>query len=241
MTNKKTVLQKGDKIVLEHMDDIQPIPDSTPCTVDYIDNTGQIHVKEHRIAIAPDVDQWQVIPDETDVRVANIKCPDIANGPGCRVSVFVSGCPLHCKDCFNEAAWDYSVGDSINKQMIERILSMMDHPYIDGLTVLGGEPMAPKNVEGTSTLVLNTRLKYPKKTIWIYSGYTYDALLRRSRKEKHIKFVLDNADVLVDGPFVTEKKNITLRFRGSENQRLIDLRTTKTTGCVTLVDDATFA
>ena len=173
------------------------------------------------------------------MNISVIKCPDISNGPGCRVAVFVSGCPIHCKECFNKAIWDYHAGQYMDDKLIDHITDLMSYDYIEGFTLLGGEPMAPLNVDGTARLIHAIREAYPDKSIWVYSGYTYDELNRR--KSEYVRYVLDTADVLVDGPFVSEKHDITLKFRGSSNQRIIDLRETQKEKRLVLVDDSTFA
>lgn len=145
-----------------------------------------------------------------------IKKTDIANGEGVRVSLFVSGCRHHCKGCFNQEAWDFSYGQAFTYDTINEILDAMDHPYIKGLSILGGEPLDPANIQWVETLIFCVRSKFgADKDIWVYTGYTYEEV-----KDLDL---LHWVDVLVDGPFIEEQKDISLRFRGSRNQRIIRL------------------
>lgn len=156
---------------------------------------------------------------------ANIKYDDIANGPGVRTSLFVSGCTHACKGCFNEMAWDFQYGKAFTEDTIEEILQSMSQDYISGLTILGGEPMEKVNQKGILPLVTEFKKRYPDKSLWIYSGYTFDKDLvpgGRAYCEETEK-VLDLCDVIVDGEFVESLYDITLRFRGSSNQRIIDV------------------
>lgn len=173
------------------------------------------------------------------MNISVIKCPDIANGPGCRVAVFVSGCPIHCNGCFNREVWDYNAGQYMDNKLIDHIKDLMSHDYIEGFTLLGGEPMAPLNVEDSAQLIHAIKETYPDKSIWVYSGYTYDELEKRNSDA--VNHILDLADVLVDGPFDEAKKDITLKFRGSSNQRIIDLPKTRKEKHIVLMDDSTFA
>ena len=168
---------------------------------------------------------------------ADIKVMDIADGPGIRVSLFVSGCDHHCKGCFNSEAWDYNYGKLFRADDEAKILNLLEPDYIDGLTVLGGEPFAPKNVDKVYDFCSRVRNLYKdKKTIWIYSGYTFDQIWRNYCGLSGIK-LLKTADVLVDGKFIQELHNDALRFRGSSNQRVIDLKKTMNNiGLSSLVD-----
>ncbi len=156
---------------------------------------------------------------------AEIKNCDIANGPGVRISLFVSGCTHHCKGCFNEVAWDFHYGSPFTQETIDKILEMMKPGYIRGLTLLGGEPFEPQNQEPIVELLRQIKQKMPDKSIWAFSGYLFDRdiLSGRLGDWKITREYLSYLDVLVDGPFVEEKKNLSLRFRGSENQRIIDV------------------
>ena len=156
-----------------------------------------------------------------------IKKTDIANGDGVRVSLFVSGCRRHCKGCFNSQTWDFCYGTPFTDKTEEEILSALEPSYIAGLTILGGEPFEQENQEVLSEFLAKVKNAYPNKTIWCYTGYVYDEDILPENRQKHCKFtkkMLENIDTLVDGPFIEEKKNIMLQFRGSENQRIINLK-----------------
>ncbi len=159
---------------------------------------------------------------------AEIKKFDIANGLGVRVSLFVSGCRHHCKNCFNEATWDFCYGKPFDKAAEKEILDALAPDYIGGFSLLGGEPFEPENQEQLAALLSAIKEKYPAKDIWCYSGFTLDKeLLGNSRAHtEHTLELLKNIDVLVDGRFVEELKDISLKFRGSSNQRLIDVKKT---------------
>jgi len=152
---------------------------------------------------------------------ATIKTHDIANGPGVRVSLFVSGCTHRCKDCFNQEAWDFDYGDVFDQTVMDRILELLAPGYIKGITYLGGEPLDPRNQAGLLDLSRQIRARYPEKSIWCFTGYVWEKL---PQVENVTEELISYFDVLVDGPFVAEKKNLNLRFRGSENQRLIDVK-----------------
>ena len=156
---------------------------------------------------------------------AEIKNLDIANGPGLRVSLFVTGCTHHCKGCFNEETWNFKYGEPFTEKTEEQILKLLEPSYVSGLTVLGGEPMEYVNQKELLPFLKKVKENYPKKTIWCYTGYVYekDLLGRMIPKWKITKEILELIDVLVDGPFIEEQKDITLLFRGSANQRLIDV------------------
>ena len=162
---------------------------------------------------------------------------DIANGPGCRTSLFVSGCTHHCPGCFNEIAWDFNYGKPFTKAIEDQLILESQPPYIDGFTFLGGEPMEAVNQAALLPFMERIRKELPKKTIWIYSGYTYEELTDPGNSRCHgddTDHILALADVLVDGRFVEAKKDITLRFRGSANQRVIDLQETRKSGRIIL-------
>ena len=166
---------------------------------------------------------------------ASIKPWDIANGPGVRVSLFVSGCTHHCKDCFNPETWDFDYGEPFDEAVEEKILALMAKPYIRGITYLGGEPFDARNQAGLLELTQLLRARMPEKSIWAFTGYVYDRNLPRVAGVTDA--LLAELDVLVDGPFIAERKNLSLRFRGSENQRLIDMPQTLKTGAVVLWDE----
>lgn len=167
---------------------------------------------------------------------ATIKNCDIANGPGVRVSLFVSGCTHRCKGCFNEVAWDFDYGEPFTQNTIDRIIEMLRPSYIRGLTLLGGEPFEPQNQEAVVTLLRQIKRELPEKSIWAFSGYLFDKDILSGRLGDTGEY-LSYLDVLVDGPFVEAKKNLSLRFRGSENQRLIDVQASLTAGEIVLWQD----
>ena len=156
---------------------------------------------------------------------ATIKNNDIANGPGVRVSLFVSGCTHHCKGCFNEVAWDFDYGQPFTQETIDSILAMLKPNFVKGITLLGGEPFEPQNQPALVDLLRQIKAKYPDKSIWAFSGYLFDKdILPGKLGDPEItREFVSYLDVLVDGRFVMEKKDLTLRFRGSSNQRLIDV------------------
>lgn len=167
---------------------------------------------------------------------ADIKQYDIANGPGIRTSLFVSGCTHACKGCFNYVAWDFAYGDAFTKNEEDRIINALEPSYIAGFTVLGGEPMEYVNQEGLLPLLKRVRETYPNKTIWCYSGYLFDRDIVGRMCEEHpeTRELLSYIDVLVDGEFVEELKSLNLRFRGSSNQRIIKVKESLETGEVVL-------
>ena len=167
-----------------------------------------------------------------------IKNRDIANGPGVRVVLFVSGCRHHCKGCFQPETWNFEYGRPFTQETVDHILALMKPSYIAGITLLGGEPMEPENQGALLDLMQQIKAAYPEKNIWCFSGYHYEDLMAgKIGSGETVRKMLALADVLVDGPFIQEKKNLRLRFRGSENQRLIDLRKTEANGCVTFWTD----
>ena len=155
---------------------------------------------------------------------ATIKNCDIANGPGVRVSLFVSGCTHRCKGCFNEVAWDFEYGEAFTEETVNSILEMLKPDYIRGLTLLGGEPFDPRNQGEIVKLLRRIKETYPNKSIWAFSGYLFEQITSGKLGDWEItREYLSYLDVLVDGPFIEEKKNLNLQFRGSENQRLINV------------------
>ena len=144
-----------------------------------------------------------------------IRKMDISNGPGVRVSIFMQGCEFHCKNCFNPETWDFKKGKEFTDKTIERVLKLADKEYIQGLSILGGEPMHPKNIDNTLKLVKVFKEKYPEKDIWVWSGFLFDNL-----KDKE---VLKYINVLVDGQYKDELHDFRLKYRGSSNQRVIDV------------------
>ena len=170
---------------------------------------------------------------------ATIKNCDIANGPGVRVSLFVSGCTHRCKGCFNEIAWDFDYGQPFTQQTIDQILDMLKPPYIKGITLLGGEPFEPQNQSALVDLLRQIKTVYPEKSIWAYSGYLFDRdILPGKLGDPAItRAFLQYLDVLVDGPFILAQKNLGLRFRGSTNQRIIHIPASLEKGEVVLWED----
>ena len=170
---------------------------------------------------------------------AAIKNCDIANGPGIRVSLFVSGCTHRCPGCFNEVAWDFDYGQPFDQGTIDHILELMKPGHIKGLTILGGEPFEPQNQGPVLELLRQVKKAYPEKSIWAFSGYLFDRdiLARRLGPWEVTEEYLSYLDVLVDGPFVQAKKNLSLRFRGSENQRLINVPESLARGEIVLWED----
>ena len=167
---------------------------------------------------------------------ATIKNCDIANGPGVRVSLFVSGCTHRCPGCFNEVAWDFDYGQPFTEETIASIIEMLRPSYIKGLTLLGGEPFEPRNQADVVKLLRRIREELPEKSIWAFSGYLFEKDMLSGRIGDLSEY-LSYLDVLVDGPFVQEKKNLSLRFRGSENQRIIDVKASLAAGETILWDD----
>ena len=169
---------------------------------------------------------------------ATIKYCDIANGTGVRTSLFVSGCRRHCPECFNAVAWDFGYGLPFDKAVRNEILGSLAPDYIDGLSLLGGEPFEPENQPEVLALCRAVREKFPEKTIWCYSGYTLetDILAGRLGPKDITMELLGQLNVLVDGEFHLEEKDPSLRFRGSRNQRIIDVKKTLETGETVLWD-----
>ena len=162
------------------------------------------------------------------MKYAKIKKCDVANGPGVRVTLFVSGCNHHCKNCFNKEAWDFNYGDDFTQKEEQEIIDNLKPSYITGLTLLGGEPFEQVNQEGLVPLIKKVKATYPDKEIWCYTGFTFDKqildqMIKQENRET-TKQMIDNIDYIVDGKFVDELKDPKLRFRGSSNQRIIDVK-----------------
>lgn len=155
-----------------------------------------------------------------------IKNCDVANGVGVRVSLFVSGCTNRCKNCFQPQTWDFNYGEEFTPEVEDSIIEMLSKSYIAGLTVLGGEPFEPENQRALLPFLKKVKERYPEKNIWAYTGFTFEELLTDGSHPscEVTRDVLALVDTLVDGRFVEEKKNITLKFRGSENQRILDVK-----------------
>ena len=160
---------------------------------------------------------------------AEIKTNDIANGEGVRTSLFVSGCRHHCKNCFNDIAWDFGYGELFTEETMEKIFDSIDHPWINGVTLLGGEPFEPENQRVLVPFLVMLREKFPDKTVWCYTGFTIEQILGKSEPKSRAAIDVSNEmlsliDVLVDGPYVESLHDISLKFRGSSNQRVIDMK-----------------
>lgn len=165
----------------------------------------------------------------------NIKTYSIENGTGVRVSLFVSGCRHRCKDCFNPETWDFAYGKPFTEEVEDEIIHAMKPDYMAGLTLLGGDPTEPENQADLLPLLRRIRKELPGKTVWVYSGYLYEDFLPGGKvycdaTEEYLSL----CDIMVDGPFILEKKDISLKFRGSSNQRIIDLPQTIASGKVVL-------
>lgn len=157
---------------------------------------------------------------------ATIKKFDIANGPGVRVSLFVSGCRHKCKNCFNSEAWDFSYGEPFTKDTLDEILEAINKDHIEGFSLLGGEPFEPENQECVRDILRTIKQKYPQKSVWCYTGFLFDSQLFAGKvgNPQTVKDILEHIDVLVDGKYVEELKRLDLLFRGSSNQRIIDVK-----------------
>ncbi len=167
---------------------------------------------------------------------AEIKNCDIANGPGVRVTLFVSGCSHHCEGCFNEETWDFQYGEPFTQEVADSILEMLAPDYIAGLTLLGGEPLEPGNRKALLPLLRAVKEKYPGKDIWCYTGYLFerDILEKFCAQWEGMKEFLSYLDVIVDGEFILEQKDISLQFKGSRNQRIIRVQESMRRGKIVL-------
>lgn len=163
---------------------------------------------------------------------ADIKKIDVANGEGVRVSVFVSGCNHHCKGCFNQCAWDFNYGKKFTEKEEQQIIDYMNHDYISGLSLLGGEPLEPRNQEGLLSLVKKVKEKFPNKNIWCYTGFDFekDVVGKMAKDNETTRELLKYIDVIVDGKFEEDKKDLKLQFRGSSNQKIVDVKKSLQTG-----------
>ena len=169
-----------------------------------------------------------------------IKTNDVANGPGVRLSLFVSGCRNHCKGCFNPETWDFNYGEVFSVDTLDNIIKELGKPQYQGLTILGGDPLEPENIICVANICDEFKKAYPNKDIWLYTGYTieerYKYLKEMAELDSYngwlrlqglIYILRDYVDVVVDGPFIEEQKNLSLKFRGSKNQRIIDMNKTR--------------
>ncbi len=168
---------------------------------------------------------------------ASIREMDISNGESIGVALFVQGCHFHCKNCFNSETWDFNGGKEWTEDIKNKFLKLIDKPYINRISILGGEPLADENVENVLKLVNEIRISFPNKNIWIYSGYTFEEmqLLSKGLDQESMRFnkynkmrqdILKSCDVLIDGRYIDSERDITLKWRGSKNQRVIDLKKT---------------
>ena len=156
-----------------------------------------------------------------------IRKMDISNGPGVRVSIFMQGCSFHCKNCFNQETWDFEGGQEFTDDTINKVLELCNKPEVKGLSILGGEPMHPTNIDGTTKLAKAFKEKYPEKTIWTWTGFKYEDI-----KDKD---VFNYIDVLIDGQYKDELHDPTLKWKGSSNQRVIDIKESKKENKICLV------
>ena len=163
------------------------------------------------------------------MRYNKIRKMDISNGPGVRVSIFMQGCHFHCKDCFNEEAWDFNGGKEYTDETINRVLELCEKEYIVGLSILGGEPMHPKNIKGTTKLAKAFKERYPDKNLWIWTGFLFEDIKQNE--------VFNYIDTLVDGQFKTELFDPRLKWKGSSNQRVIDVKKSLKNNKVILLEE----
>ncbi|MGN0457755.1 MAG: anaerobic ribonucleoside-triphosphate reductase activating protein [Eubacterium sp.] len=176
------------------------------------------------------------------MNISEIKTNDIANGEGVRTSVFVSGCRHHCKNCFNEVTWDFGYGELFTEETMKKIFDSVEPYWINGLSLLGGEPFEPENQKALLPFLVMFREKFPNKDVWCYTGFTIEQILGKTEPKSRAATeiapeMLSLIDVLVDGPYVEELHNITLKFRGSSNQRVIDIKKSIKQGKIVLYLD----
>lgn len=164
------------------------------------------------------------------MRYNKIRKMDISNGPGVRVSIFMQGCAFHCKNCFNRETWNFKLGKEFTSDTINKVLDLANKDYIVGLSILGGEPMHPLNIEGTTELAKAFKEKYPNKSVWVWSGFLFD-------KDLKDKEVLNYIDVLIDGQYKDELHDFRLKWCGSTNQRVIDVKKSLKQKKIVLFDD----
>lgn len=167
------------------------------------------------------------------MKYAKIRKMDISNGEGVRVSLFVQGCSFHCKNCFNQETWDFNGGKEFTTAEIQKIIELADKDYIAGLSILGGEPLHNNNVDEVFHIVATFKEKFPNKDIWLWTGFKFEDAIKDSKR----KFILRNIDVLIDGQFEEDKKDLTLKWRGSSNQRVIDCKKSLAENKVILKED----
>ena len=167
------------------------------------------------------------------MKYAKIRKMDISNGEGVRVSLFVQGCSFHCKNCFNQETWDFNGGKEFTTAEIQKIIELANKDYIAGLSVLGGEPLHNNNVNEVFHIVATFKEKFPNKDIWLWTGFKFEDAIKDSKR----KFILRNIDVLIDGQFEEDKKDLTLKRRGSSNQRVIDCKKSLAENKIILKED----
>ena len=167
------------------------------------------------------------------MKYAKIRKMDISNGEGVRVSLFVQGCSFHCKNCFNQETWDFNGGKEFTTAEIQKIIELADKDYIAGLSILGGEPLHNNNVDEVFHIVATFKEKFPNKDIWLWTGFKFEDAIKDSKR----KLILCNIDVLIDGQFEEDKKDLTLKWRGSSNQRVIDCKKSLAENKVILKED----
>ena len=167
------------------------------------------------------------------MKYAKIRKMDISNGEGVRVSLFVQGCSFHCKNCFNQETWDFNGGKEFTTAEIQKIIELANKDYIAGLSVLGGEPLHNNNVDEVFHIVATFKENFPNKDIWLWTGFKFEDAIKDSKR----KFILRNIDVLIDGQFEEDKKDLTLKWRGSSNQRVIDCKKSLAENKVILKED----
>ena len=174
--------------------------------------------------------------EENKMHVGEIMQADCANGVGIRLSLFVSGCTNRCKGCFNEQTWDFNYGNLWTPELEQFFIDTLAQSFYDGMTILGGEPFEPENQPEVAELITRVRRELPDKNIWVYTGFLYDKdLIPGGRKYTvYTDQILDQIDTLIDGPFILEQKDIRLKFRGSRNQRILDMKQTRKTGQIVL-------
>lgn len=170
------------------------------------------------------------------MRYAQIRSMDISNGEGVGVSLFVQGCPFHCKNCFNSETWDFNGGKEWTEKTKNKFMKLIDRPYIRRISILGGEPLAEQNLDEVLSLIKEIRISFPKKSIWLYTGYNFDLLKSQYNEYKYTPFaanadewltrweIISNVNILVDGEYIDEQKDLTLKWRGSKNQHVIDVK-----------------
>ena len=167
------------------------------------------------------------------MKYAKIRKMDISNGEGVRVSLFVQGCSFHCKNCFNQETWDFNSGKEFATAEMQKIIELANKDYIAGLSVLGGEPLHNNNVDEVFHIVATFKEKFPNKNIWLWTGFKFEDAIKDSKR----KFILRNVDVLIDGQFEEDKKDLTLKWRGSSNQRVIDCKKSLAENKIILKED----